>query len=125
VDCTLVRVDMKKGRPGVRLEALVPETRLDEVAAAVFRGTTTIGMRYWPVERVTLDRGEDVVEWRGCRIRMKRVRLPNGQERAKPEFEDVVAAARATGLTPHEVRTELDAKERRSSVIGEERGLNE
>ncbi len=122
VDCTLVRVDMKKGRPGVRLEALVPESRLDEVCDALFRGTTTIGMRYWPVERVVLDRDEEVVEWRGCRIRVKLVRLPDGRERRKPEYEDVIAAARATGLTPHEVRRELDATEREGSDPVEERG---
>jgi hypothetical protein len=124
VDCTLVRVEMKKGRPGVRLEALVPESRLDAVCSAVFRGTTTIGLRYWPVERATLAREEELVEWRGCRIRVKRVRLPDGEERRKPELDDVVAAARKTGLTPHEVRTELDAMERSRSDSVKERGHN-
>ena len=107
VDATVARVDMKKGRPGMRLEALVPESSLDSVFGALFRGTTTIGARYWPVDRVVLEREEDVVEWRGRRIRVKRVRLPDGSERRKPEFDDVEAAARATGLTPHEVRVEL------------------
>jgi uncharacterized protein (TIGR00299 family) protein len=124
LDVTLARVDMKKGRPGLRLEALVPEPSLDEVLAALFRGTTTIGARYWPVQRRTLDRTEDRVTWRGHAIRVKRARLPDGGTRAKPEFDDVREAARATGLTPHEVRAQLELDEERGerpAVNDEER----
>jgi pyridinium-3,5-bisthiocarboxylic acid mononucleotide nickel chelatase len=108
LDVTVLRVDMKKGRPGVRLEALVPAADLTAVSDAFFIGTRTIGIRYWEVDRTVLDRAEEVVEWRGQRIRRKRIRLPDGRYRSKPEFEDVVAAARALGLAPHEVRAELD-----------------
>jgi pyridinium-3,5-bisthiocarboxylic acid mononucleotide nickel chelatase len=108
LDVTLTRIDMKKGRPGVRLEVLAPEASLTAVTEALFIGTRTIGVRYWEVARSILDREEQVVEWRGQRIRRKRVRLPDGRFRAKPEYEDVVAAARALGLAPHEVRVELD-----------------
>ena len=107
VDAVLTRVEMKKGRPGVRLEAVTPFAALEPVLERVFRGTTTIGVRYWPVERTVLERSTDVLEWRGHAIRVKRVRLPGGGSRAKPEFEDVAAAARATGLTPQEVRAAL------------------
>lgn len=109
VDVTLSRVDMKKGRPGVRVEVLASSASLDRVVETLFRSTTTIGVRHWPVERVTLERKEEVVEWRGHAIRTKVVRLPGGGLRRKPEFDDVEAAARETGLTPHEVRLELDA----------------
>ncbi len=108
VDVTLARIDMKKGRPGVRLEALVPAASLSSVTDEFFIGTRTIGVRYWEVDRAVLEREEEVVEWRGERIRRKRVRLPDGSTRAKPEFDDVVAAARAHGIAPHEVRAELD-----------------
>ncbi len=108
LDVVLVAVVMKKGRPGVRLEALVPEPALGAVIEAVFRETRTIGVRHWPVERAVLARQEEVVEWRGQRVRRKRVRLPDGTTRAKPDYDDVVAAARALGLAPHEVRERLD-----------------
>jgi pyridinium-3,5-bisthiocarboxylic acid mononucleotide nickel chelatase len=109
VDVTVVRVEMKKGRPGVRLEALVPESCLAMVVETLFRGTTTLGVRHWPVDRMVLERDEETVEWRGHMIRMKTTRVPGGGVRHKPEFDDVVAAARDAGLTPHEVRLELDA----------------
>lgn len=122
VDVTLSRVEMKKGRPGVRVEALAPGVSLERVVEALFRSTSTIGVRHWPVERFTLERMEEIVEWRGHAIRMKKVRLPGGGERRKPEFDDVVAAARALGLTPHEVRLEVDAVGRGKASDEQERG---
>ena len=112
LDVVVTRVDMKKERPGVRLDVLVPEPKLSQVVEAMFVGTSTIGVRYWPTERAVLERTEDVVEWEGQRVRVKHVRLPNGRTRAKPEYEDVVRAARATGRAPHEVRMELDRLDR-------------
>lgn len=108
LDVTLTRIDMKKGRPGVRLEVLTTEPALTAVLESLFAGTSTIGVRYWHVERAVLDRTEEVVEWRGQQIRRKRVRLPDGSTRAKPEYEDVVAAARILGVPPRVVRAELD-----------------
>lgn len=118
---------MKKGRPGVRFEALVPESTLDDVARAIFRGTPTIGLRYWPVSRVALERAEETVLFRGHPIRWKRVRLPGGSVRAKPEYEDVRRAAAALGLTPFEVRTALESAAAAGDGLGSDHaaGANE
>ena len=113
LDVTLLRVDMKKGRPGVRLEALAPAVSLHRVLHAFFVGTSTIGVRYWRVERAVLARAEEHVQWRGHAIRVKRVTLPDGSSRRKPEYEDVAAAARAEGMTPYEVRAEITEAEGR------------
>lgn len=110
LDVALLSVDMKKGRPGIRLEALAPESSLSDVLEALFLHTSTIGARHWRVERAVLEREEETVEWRGQRIRRKRVRLPDGTTRSKPEFDDVIAAARALGLAPREVRAGLDGE---------------
>ncbi|MFW6206153.1 MAG: nickel pincer cofactor biosynthesis protein LarC, partial [Gemmatimonadota bacterium] len=48
LDVAVLRVDMKKGRPGTRLEALATASTMDRVVAAFFAATTTIGLRYWP-----------------------------------------------------------------------------
>ncbi|MBX6363051.1 MAG: nickel pincer cofactor biosynthesis protein LarC [Gemmatimonadetes bacterium] len=110
VDATVASVGMKKGRPGHRIEALVPESALEDVLAALFRSTTTIGARYWRVERPALPRVEETVRWRGEPIRRKRVRLPDGTERSKPEYEDVVRAAAAVGMAAYEARRAFDAE---------------
>jgi uncharacterized protein (DUF111 family) len=108
LDVVLLNVGMKKGRPGIRVEALVAPDKLNEVLGVLFASTTTIGARYWPVSRVALEREEDVVEWSGQKIRRKRVTLPDGSLRWKPEYEDVVRAAEAVGQTPLSVRQAVD-----------------
>jgi uncharacterized protein (TIGR00299 family) protein len=107
LDTVVLPIGMKKGRPGIRIEALVPGTELEAVLEALFQTTSTIGARYWQVDRPALERREEVISWRGQRIRRKRVRLPGGGERAKPEYEDVISAAAALGLAPYEVRLAL------------------
>ncbi|NJD09820.1 MAG: nickel pincer cofactor biosynthesis protein LarC [Gemmatimonadetes bacterium] len=108
VDAVVLPLTMKKGRPGLRLEVLAPADRLDDVAHAVLRHTTTLGVRHWPVARTILARSERVLEWRGQRIRCKLVRLPDGTSRAKPEYEDVLRAAEVLGLPALEVRMAVE-----------------
>jgi hypothetical protein len=93
---------MKKGRPGLRVEAVAPHRKLEAVRTALFAAGTTIGVRYWTVRRETLPRHVETVAWRGEEIRVKRSRLPGGGERAKPEFDDVARAAANLGITPLE-----------------------
>lgn len=106
-DAVLLPLTMKKGRPGLRLEVLADTPLLDAVERTLFRTTTTIGVRRWPVQRTVLDREVVQREWRGQPVRFKRVLLPDGSTREKPEYDDVVRAAEALGLTPYEVRTGL------------------
>lgn len=111
LDAVLLPLGMKKGRLGARLEALVPEAALERALQALFRETSSIGARWWPVTRPALPRREESVVWRGQTVRRKRVRLPDGSERAKPEHEDVVRAARAVGMSPYAARLELEAQD--------------
>jgi pyridinium-3,5-bisthiocarboxylic acid mononucleotide nickel chelatase len=100
LDCAVVPILMKKGRPGLRVEALVESDLAAAVRGVLFHASTTLGVRWWGVQREVLPRREERVEWRGQVVRVKRSRLPGGGERAKPEFEDVVRAAEALGMTP-------------------------
>lgn len=118
VDVTTVVVGMKKGRTGLRIEALAPREALEAVLEAYFTSTTTIGVRYWPVGRQALPREAETRAWHGSSIRWKAVRLPDGEWRAKPEFDDVVRAARETGRTPLEVRRALDGAEQDRNAPG-------
>lgn len=101
-DCSAQPLVMKKGRPGVRIEALASPERLEAVSAALFRGGSTIGLRFWAAGRRVLPRRMETVAWRGEEIRVKRSALPGGGERAKPEFDDVARAAARLGMTPLE-----------------------
>lgn len=109
LDAVVTQITMRKGRPGLRVEALASASALDAVLGALFHATPTIGARFWPVTRPALAREVEIVEWRGQRIRRKRVTLPDGAERAKPEYEDVLRAAAALGITAYEARRALDS----------------
>jgi pyridinium-3,5-bisthiocarboxylic acid mononucleotide nickel chelatase len=111
IDAVVSTIAMKKGRAGMRLEALVDAASIQAVEQALFRATTTIGLRRWPVQRTVLERRSEERSWRGQTIRWKRVTLPDGSHRSKPEFEDVVRAAARLGMTPWEVRTLIDTGE--------------
>ena len=47
---------MKKSRPAYILRIIVSEDKLPQVEDAVFRNTTTIGLRKFPVQRTCLKR---------------------------------------------------------------------
>ncbi|MCI0433044.1 MAG: nickel pincer cofactor biosynthesis protein LarC [Gemmatimonadetes bacterium] len=109
LDAVAIPAAMKKGRPGLRIEALADPLSLDAVVAALFAHSPTIGVRHWPVTRPALGRAEETVVWRGQTIRRKRVMLPGGGSRAKPEYEDVLKAAKALDLPAWRVRLALEA----------------
>ena len=98
-------VQMKKGRPGFRLEVVAPEELVDAVTAALFRHSTTAGVRRWVAERATLPRRQVTVQLSPeVSVRVKVLEQPDANGvRVKPEYDDVVAAARALGKPPLEV----------------------
>ena len=107
LDVQLWGTQMKKGRAGFRIEALVSPGEADLVADALFRHSTTAGLRRQVVERVTLGRQElELDAGDGMRVRVKILEAPGGP-RAKPEYDDVAAVARRTGRPAHEVARDL------------------
>jgi uncharacterized protein (TIGR00299 family) protein len=96
-------VQMKKGRSGFRVEVTAPEEAADRVAAALFRHSTTAGVRRWVAERATLPRHQITVQLSaGVSVRVKVLEQAGGV-RVKPEYDDVLAAAQALGRPPIEV----------------------
>lgn len=94
-------VQMKKGRQGFRVEVLAPESLADAVTAELFRHSTTAGVRRWVAERATLPRHQLTVRLDGVAVRVKV--LDGGGVRVKPEYDDVLAAAKALGRPPIDV----------------------
>ena len=101
-------VQMKKGRSGFRLEVTAPEAAADAVTAALFRHSTTAGVRRWFAERATLSRHQvDVRLAPDVVVRVKVVEQPEGV-RVKPEYDDVLAAAHALGRPPLDVARDVE-----------------
>ena len=87
----------KKGRAGLRLEVVSEGGAAEAVAEALFRHTSTAGVRRWLASRSTLARRELSVKTReGDVVRVKVLEAPGGA-RVKPEYDDVIAAARRAG----------------------------
>ena len=98
-------VQMKKGRTGFRCEIVVDEHAVEAVTVALFRHSTTAGVRRTRAERVTLPRREVTVRLgRDVQVRVKVLEATaGGSPRVKPEYDDVVAAALALGQPALEV----------------------
>src|SRR5213083_1338001 len=98
-------VQMKKGRSGFRVEVMAPEELAERVTAALFRHSTTGGVRRWLAERATLARRQVTIELAPeVTVRVKVLEQPGAEGvRVKPEYDDVVAAARVLGRPPLEV----------------------
>jgi len=110
LDVQLWTTQMKKGRAGFRVEVTVAPAEADQVSEALFRHSTTAGIRRYSAERVTLARREvEIVTADGASVRVKVLDGPDGP-RVKPEYEDVAALARRTGRPAHEVARDLQSR---------------
>jgi uncharacterized protein (TIGR00299 family) protein len=106
VDVFLGAVQMKKGRPGTLVTVLAPEERRQAVCDALFRETTTLGVRFERMWRETLDRRWESVDTAGGPVRIK-VALRHGQVlTATPEFDDCLGVATRTGKPLKQVQAE-------------------
>jgi len=119
LDVQVWATQMKKGRTGFRIEVTAPRDA-DAVVAALFRHSSTSGVRRQIAERVTLARRQfEVTSADGTAVRVKVFEGPDGP-RVKPEYEDVAAVARRTGQPAHEVARDLHNRALRSLISNKE-----
>jgi len=102
-DAWIAPVTMKKGRPGHLLGAVVPEAARAAVEEALFRETSTLGVRAHRVERSVLDREVVEVATRYGPVRVKLGRRGGAVVNAAPEFEDCRLRAKEHGVAVKEV----------------------
>ncbi len=94
---------MKKNRPGTLICVLCEKDRKDTIVAAIFRHTTTIGIRENPMKRYVLGRRTETVETPYGEVRRK-VSGGFGAEKTKIEYDDVARVAREKGIGLREAR---------------------
>ena len=103
LDAWIAPLTMKKGRPGHLVGALVREADRAAVEAALFRESSTLGIRAHRVERQVLERELVLVQTAYGPVRVKLGRREGKLLNAAPEFEDCAHAARAHGVAVKEV----------------------
>ena len=103
LDAFYTPIHMKKGRPGTLITVVAPPAARGALSAALFRGTTTIGVRYRDAAREVLARETVVVSTTAGEIRVKVARRDGEVANAAPEFDDCARAAAATGRPVKEI----------------------
>jgi len=94
----------KKGRMGVLLRVLAPESEKQKLIDAVLETSGSAGLRYWQVDRAVQAREMMTVNTPHGPVSFKRWRAPSGQWRFKPEFEDVQKVAEKAGIPAAKMR---------------------
>ena len=103
LDAMVVPALMKKGRPGMWLVVVAEPAEADALARRLLAETSSLGVRVRLDRRLELERRLVDVETPFGRVSVKVATLPEGSERAMPEFESVRAAAEASGRPLREV----------------------
>lgn len=94
-DVFLSPIQMKKNRPGSLLRIIAEPALREKLAEIVFRETSTIGLRYYPVKRVILKRSASRVKTKFGTVKVKIIEELDGAKRATPEYEDLRRIAEA------------------------------
>ncbi len=103
VDVWWTPITMKKTRPALLVTALAAPAAADAVASALFRETTTIGVRFETVQRRALDRSFETVDTEFGQVPIKVARLAGAVVNAAPEYEVCRDLARQHGVALKQV----------------------
>lgn len=87
LDVTLAPIYMKKDRPGFQLSVLAKPEDRERLAETTLRETSTLGVRFYPVQRRVLARSSQEVETPFGAVRMK-IAESGDSKKASPEYED-------------------------------------
>jgi len=97
LDVYTIPIMMKKCRPAVMLSCLCGDDKRDKLARLILEHTSTFGVRISAYHRDALKRAVEAVPTQYGEIRVKYAN-GSGAEKHKPEYDDVVAAAKRHGV---------------------------
>lgn len=107
LEAYLTPIVMKKNRLGSKLTVLAEAAKIDGLVEAIFRETTTIGLRFYPVERRVLRREIKEVRLRGQKVRVKVSYYGEEAINFQPEYDDCLKLAQKLNLPLKQVLTEV------------------
>lgn len=102
LDVFTAPICMKKGRPGMLLHVLCRDEQRSEIINAIFRHTSTIGIRETKRDRYVLTRRTETVKTQYGEVRRK-VSFGYGADRCKYEYEDIARIARENDMSIRDV----------------------
>lgn len=103
LDVTFTPLQMKKNRPGTKLSLLCHRQQLHHLATEVLHQSTAIGIRYYPVERIVLDRTVEQRETSLGPVCVKVMSEHGKTVRVAPEYRECLRIAQERGMPLIEV----------------------
>lgn len=103
LDAFVTPIQMKKNRPGVMITVLCDEALVPAMEEILFRETTTLGVRRYPVSRHKLNRKAAEVATAFGPVKGKLGWLDGRPPTFSPEYEDCARVAAASGVPLREV----------------------
>jgi hypothetical protein len=103
LDAFVTPIQMKKNRPGVMITVLCDEAKIGDLEEILFRETTTLGIRRYPVSRHKLKRQAAEVDTPFGKVRGKLGWLEGRPPTFSPEYEDCAKVAREQNVALREV----------------------
>ena len=97
-DVFLAPIQMKKNRPATLLSVIAEPRDRQKLSEIIFKETSTLGLRYYPVSRMILKRETKKVTTRFGEITVKISEQLDGTRRAAPEYDDLKRIARANNI---------------------------
>jgi pyridinium-3,5-bisthiocarboxylic acid mononucleotide nickel chelatase len=107
-DASLSPRIMKRGRPGFTFHAICTHACLTDVMNSLLIHTTSIGVRFYPVERKVLERTSYGISTEFGMVQVKESALPDGSRRIKPEYRDLADIAEKKGISVASVRRAVE-----------------
>ena len=107
LDVCHIPVQMKKNRPGTRLEVVCEPEKLDSLIQLILSESSTIGVRYRQETRAVLARNEILVDTSFGRVQAKEIIRPDKSASLTPEFEVCRKIAEDQGMPLIKVYTQL------------------
>ncbi|MBS3818401.1 nickel pincer cofactor biosynthesis protein LarC [bacterium] len=98
LDVYLTPIFMKKNRLATKLTLLGEIDKIDSLIKEVFRETSSIGVRYFPVQRRILERKTQKVNIQGQNVRIKTAYLEGEEVNIHPELEDCLRLSKSTNI---------------------------
>ena len=88
VDVFFAPINMKKNRPGILLSVITSIEYFDSVVRVLLEETSTLGVRYYDIDRVILPRKQTTIMTPFGKVRVKIGGLDKSTRTISPEYED-------------------------------------
>jgi len=109
VDVFLTPIIMKKNRPATKLSVLTQQQNVEMLANEVLKNTTSFGIRFYPVERVMLEREFQEIETVLGKVKVKIGKRDGEICHISPEYEHCKKISREQGIPIKKVYEEIQS----------------